>query len=72
MLKWGFATLGLDKQEVWLTTQMLGRGFYRKFGWQDVDAVDMDLSEYLGELRGFGIHRTACLVRYPGPWKSIE
>ena len=70
MLRWGFATLDLDRQEIWITTQMLGREFYRKFGWQDIDAVDMDLSNYIGELRGFGVHRTACLVRKPGPWEK--
>ena len=66
MLRWGFEKLELDKQEIWLTTQMPGRDFYRKFGWEDVDAVDMDFSTYLGSFRGFGIHRTMFMMRKPG------
>ena len=66
MLRWGFKQLELDKEQIWLTTQILGREFYRKFGWEDVDAVDTDLSTYLGKYRGFGIHRTVFMVREPG------
>ena len=66
LLRWGFEKLELDKEEIWLTTQMPGREFYRRFGWEDIDAVDMDLSTYLGKYKGFGVHRTVFMMRKPG------
>jgi GNAT superfamily N-acetyltransferase len=72
LLRWGFAEFGLEKQLVWLTTQMRGRNIYRKYGWVDVEYVDVDLSEWGGRYRGFGIHRSPLMLRQPGELKEIE
>lgn len=66
MLQYGFETLGADKVLIWLITQMRGRDLYQKFGFEDVDVLDIDFSEYTGPYRGFGVHRNICMVRQPG------
>ncbi|MCJ1246111.1 hypothetical protein MMC30_003316 [Trapelia coarctata] len=71
LLRWGFATFGLEKHLVWLTTQMRGRNIYRKYGWVDVDHVDVDMSEWGGKLRGFGVHRSPLILRQPGELNKI-
>lgn len=66
MFRYGFEHLGADKVPIWLVTQMRGRSMYLKFGFQDIDVIDVDLSEYAGPWQGFGVHRNICMVRQPG------
>ncbi|MCJ1378760.1 hypothetical protein MMC17_001859 [Xylographa soralifera] len=65
LLTYGLETLGANKWPVWLVTQMRGRELYRKFGFDDADMLDIDLSEYAGPHRGFGSHRSMCMIRQP-------
>ena len=65
LLTYGLETLGANKRTIWLVTQMRGRELYRKFGFEDVDVLDIDLSEYAGPHRGFGLHRNICMIRKP-------
>lgn len=65
LLRWGFENLHLEKCPIWLNT-MLAHSFYRQFGWEEVDVVDVDLSQWAGAYRGFGVHRLYCLLRQPG------
>ena len=70
LLRWLFKTYGLDKELIWVNTQLRGRdNLYSKFGWQDMEVVDIDLSKYLGEGNGFGVHRSVGMLRYPGELK---
>ena len=66
MLKHGLEELGADKVAVWLITQMNGHALYEKFGFEKVESIDVDLSEYTGPYRGFGVYRNICMVRRPG------
>ena len=70
-LTYGLETRGADKRPVWLVTQMRGRELYRKFGFDDADVLDIDLSEYAGSHRGFGSHRSICMIRQPRDAKSL-
>jgi hypothetical protein len=72
LLRWGFKQYGLEKEKVWLNTQMHGRNIYRRFGWVDVEFFDVDLVEWGGKYRGFGIHRTPLMLRQPGEFRKIE
>lgn len=66
LFRHAFETLGADEVPIWLVTQMRGRQMYLKFGFEDVDVLDVDFSEYTGPYRGFGLHRSICMVRQPG------
>lgn len=44
---------------------MRGQGIYGKFGWEDVDCIDVDLAERAGPGLGYGMHRSPCMVRPP-------
>ena len=65
MIQWAIGNLGLDTIPVWLCAQPDGHSLYQKLGWKDVENVDMDLSEWAGPLRGFGMQRTVCMLRQP-------
>lgn len=66
LLRYGFEELGADELPIWLVTQMRGRAMYLKSGFEDADVLDIDFSEYAGPYRGFGVHRSICMVRQPG------
>ena len=72
LLEWGFRSFGLETETVYIGTQMRGRNLYRKYGWEDVDYVDIDLSEWGGKLRGYGVHRSPIMLRRPGRFVRID
>ncbi|MCJ1472986.1 hypothetical protein MMC13_001635, partial [Lambiella insularis] len=72
LLEWGFQQFNLEKEKVWLGTQMRGRNLYRRYGWEDVDHVDIDLSDWGGKYRGYGIHRSPLMLRQPGRFQRVE
>ena len=72
LFKHGFENLEADKLPIWIVTQMRGREMYNKFGFEDVDVLDIDYSEYAGPYRGFGVHRSICMIRQPGGLPSSE
>lgn len=72
LLRWGFKEFDLEKEKVWIQTQMRGRNVYRRYGWEEVDHLNIDLSEWGGKLRGFGVHRSPCMLRQPGPFEKID
>ena len=53
----------MSQVPVWLTTQMRVRNYYLGFGWEEVDAFEIDLSKYTGPLLGYGKHRSPCMIR---------
>ncbi|KAF7965164.1 hypothetical protein HWV62_45284 [Athelia sp. TMB] len=50
LLKYGFETLKADELPVWLYTQMRGRNLYLQRGFKDLEPLDIDLKDYMGEL----------------------
>ena len=78
LMRHGFEELGADALPIWLVTQVRGRDMYRTLGFEDVDVVDVDFSEYVGKYKGFGVHRNICMIRQPGgvassePWPTIK
>ena len=72
LLRWGFEKFDLEMEKIWIQTQMRGRNVYRRYGWVDVENLDVDLSEWGGKMRGFGMHRSPCMLRQPGKFERIE
>ena len=72
LLRYGFETLEADKVPIWLITQMRGRAMYRKFGFEDFDVLDADFAEFAGPYRGYGVHRSICMVRQPGGVQGLK
>ena len=72
LLRWGFEQFDLEKEKIWIQTQMRGRNVYRKFGWVDVENFDIDLSRWGGEMRGYGMHRSPSMLRHPGKFERID
>ncbi|MCJ1385137.1 hypothetical protein MMC17_008256 [Xylographa soralifera] len=72
LLAWGFEAFGLEREIVYIGTQMRGRNLYRRYGWVDVAFVDVDLSEWGGKLRGYGVHRSPIMLRQPGEFVRLE
>jgi ribosomal protein S18 acetylase RimI-like enzyme len=56
---------GIDKALVVLQTNATAEDFYKKLGWETVNSTDIDLSEWAGKGRGYGVHRSPQMVRYP-------
>ena len=72
LFRYGVEKLGADELPIWLVTQMRRRAMYLKFGFEDVDVVSIDLTEYAGPYQGFGVHRNICMVRQPGGMTSSK
>ena len=66
MIRYAVDELSLSRLPVWLHTQVRASGFYNKFGWQEVDRLNVDMSEWKGKGLGFGTHSSLCMVREPG------
>jgi len=65
LLDWGFTNFEIGRYPIWLSTTARARLFYLKYGWEDVDHVDIDLAKWTVPLSGFGMHRTPCMIRKP-------
>ena len=66
LMRHGFHELGAGSLPIWLVTQVRGRHMYQTLGFEDVDVVDVDFSEFVGKYKGFGVHRNVCMLRQPG------
>ena len=66
MIQWAFEHLQLNTMPVWLSAQPDGYALYMRYGWKQVEVVDMDLSKWTGPNRGYGMHRTVCMLREAG------
>ena len=60
-----YSRYDLDKELVIVQTRAVSEGFYTKLGWVTVDSTDIDLSEWEGKGKGFGMHRSPQMLRYP-------
>ena len=65
IIRWALSNLHLDSMPTWLCAQPDGYSLYKKFGWRDIEAVDIDLSTWAGPNKGYGMHRTVCMLRDP-------
>lgn len=72
MFRYAFDNLGANEVPIWIVTQMRGRAMYLRLGFQDVDVIDVDLSEYAGPWQGFGVQRNICMLRQPGGITASE
>lgn len=66
IIRWALSNLHLDSMPTWLNAQPDGYALYKKFRWRDIEAVDVDLSKWAGPNKGYGVHRTVCMLRDPG------
>ena len=66
LLEWAFDRYNLSDEKVFVQTVMNSEGFYEKFGWEQVGYKDIDLSEWGGKNKGFGILRSPQLLRQSG------
>ena len=65
IIRWALEHLHLDQMPFWLNAQPDGYKFYKRLGWRDIDNVDIDLSKWAGPNKGYGLHRTVCMLRDP-------
>ena len=66
LLRWVLANTDMDRHPAWLAAQPKGRGLYGRFGWKEVDYLDIDLSKWAGPLTGYGLLRSTLMIRPPG------
>ena len=45
---------------------MRGRKTYERFGWKQIDVIDVDLWAREEALEGYGMHRSLCMIRARG------
>jgi len=70
MLKWAFDEYGLGNDFVFVQTLAGAEKMYEKYGWVEKDATVIDLAEWGGVNRGYGVHRSPQLVKGPGPFPT--
>ncbi|MCJ1382477.1 hypothetical protein MMC17_005590 [Xylographa soralifera] len=69
LVEYLFSKYDLDNELVIVQTRAISEDFYTKLGWITADSTDIDLSEWGGKGRGYGLHRSPQMIRYP---KSSE
>ena len=69
LVKYLYSKYNLNNGLVIVQTRGISEGFYAKLGWITADSTDIDLSEWGGKGRGYGLHRSPQMLRYP---KSSE
>ena len=65
IIEFALESLELDRLPIWLYAQPDGHNLYQKLGWKDVENVEMQLAEWAGKGKGYGLHRTVCMIREP-------
>ena len=69
LVEYFYSKYDLDKELVFVQTRATSEGFWEKMGWTTADSLDIDLSEWEGKGRGYGVHRSPQMMRHP---KSSE
>jgi len=67
LVEYLYSKYELDNELVIVQTRAMSEGFYAKLGWITADSTDIDLSEWGGKGRGYGLHRSPQMLRYPRP-----
>ena len=70
LLQYGLEKLGADKVPTLIITQARINEYYHQFGFNDVRIVDVDLADYMGRRKGYGMHRSNVMIRPPGDASS--
>ena len=65
LIEYVYSEYDLERELVIVQTRAMSEGFYAKMGWVTVDSTDIDLSEWGGKGRGYGLHRSPQMLRYP-------
>lgn len=63
LLRWGLAKADEEQVECWIDASPFGLGLYKKFGWEEVGYVEMDLKDWRGGESK--VSRTVHMVRPP-------
>lgn len=63
IVEWLYERYGLEKEVVIVQTRAMSEGFYEKLGWRTVSCTEVDLAEWGGKGRGYGMHRSPQMVR---------
>lgn len=50
---------------IWLEATPAGHPVYEHFGWKTVDSVEIDLSDFGGKDKGYGIYKYFGCIRMP-------
>lgn len=58
--------LRLKERPMFVVTTMKGRKIYERFGWKQVDVIDVDIGAREEALQGYGVHRSLCMIRARG------
>jgi hypothetical protein len=67
LLKWGCELADRENKTIWLESSPPGYPLYRKFGFEDVDTLDVKLAELSGSARSEGDNwGQACAVALAG------
>jgi len=65
LVEYIYSKYDLENELLIVQTRDISEGFHLKLGWVTVDSTDIDLSEWGGKGRGFGVHRSPQMLRYP-------
>lgn len=65
LVEYLYSKYNLDNEFVIIQTRAMSEGFYAKLGWITINSTNIDLSEWGGKERGYGLHRSPQMVRYP-------
>ena len=65
MVEYLYKMYGLGSEMVIVQTRAMSEGFYENMGWVTVDCTEIDLSVWSGKGRGYGVHRSPQMVKYP-------
>ncbi|MCJ1239496.1 hypothetical protein MMC14_007492 [Varicellaria rhodocarpa] len=69
LLTWGFTHFGLARETLWVVASVCERLTLLRYGWEDVDHADFDLSKWAGKNKGYGSYRMQMMIRRP---KELE
>jgi len=50
---------------IWLEATPAGHPVYEHFGWKTVDSVEIDLSDFAGKDKGYGVYKYWGCIRMP-------
>jgi hypothetical protein len=65
MIDWALKEFNLDDEYIWCSAFSNERDIYLDHGWKEIAFVDIDLSEFKGKFRGYGVIRVYGMLRKP-------
>lgn len=65
LLRYGLNDLNMRSEPVFVNALYPVHGYYLKFGWEALGAIEADLSDWAGKNAGFGPYQNVIMVREP-------